>query len=286
MLPSFLRFRRTHSTASALGRKRWVVSGRTRYRQAARCNILRAATLTKKRERPLIRKLVIAVVVLAIVVLAGAGWLYWASRRVPEFYTTALADDPVELKRDSDALLRQASNLVNDARKTGRWEATFTTAEINGWLAVDLVENHGGAIPAEFHHPRVALAPDSASLGVQYDGPDASTVIWVEGDMYVTAPNVVALRIRKARAGAVPLPMNELIDRLARAAKDLNLQLDQSQVDGDPLLLLTLPPSRDENDDELRLEKLELREGALYVAGRTESTRAKPIKSGPPKIDD
>src|SRR6188474_2649804 len=94
---------------------------------------------------------------LAIVITSGAAVLvavtllavYRASQQVPEFYREALSGDTQRHAAASQEMLRTATALANDVQKEGEWQAEFTEEQINGWLAVDLAENHGKALPPE-----------------------------------------------------------------------------------------------------------------------------------------
>jgi hypothetical protein len=51
--------------------------------------------------------------------------------------------------------------------------------------------------------------------------------------------------------------------------KNLNVPLSWTQVEGDPVALLALVPGRDGDDGARSLDQVEVREGEIYVAGRT-----------------
>jgi hypothetical protein len=77
----------------------------------------------------------------------------------------------------------------------------------------------------------------------------------------------------------LPLPLTQVLDGVAEAARRLKLHLAWRQVDGDPVALITIPPTRDREDTEYQLEALELREGEIYLSGRTR--RAGPSGEAP-----
>jgi hypothetical protein len=60
------------------------------------------------------------------------------------------------------------------------------------------------------------------------------------------------------------------VDELIAAGRRLDFQIDKRQLDGDPLLLIAPPENGEYNDSMVQLEALELRDGQLYLAGRTE----------------
>ena len=206
-----------------------------------------------------------------LLLLAGGGvWFWLAVRHVPHFYVDALAVDPVELKQDSDKMVRRTAALSNDVRKEGHWDAVFTADQINGWLAVDREENHPQLIPHEFHDPRVAIHDGQMIVGCRYEGRQMNTVLSLTADVYLQSPNVVAVRIERARAGAVPLPLKDVTGQLVAACEKLGCKVELREIGADPLLLLTLPlPTNSGRDGTIRVETVELREGEIHLAGET-----------------
>ena len=204
-------------------------------------------------------------VIVACLLLAA----YQATQHVPTFYAEALALDATREADASHELGTRVTTLYNDARRSGDWQALFTSEQINGWLAVDLVQNHGQMIPDGVHEPRVKISPEMITLGLRYEEDNLSTVFSLGVEAYLHEPNLVALRIRKVRAGALPLPLTKVLDEISKAARQLEVPLRWSQVDGDPVALLSIEPGRDKDDNLLWLDRLELHEGEIYVAGRT-----------------
>ena len=101
-------------------------------------------------------------------------------------------------------MIRRSATLSNDVRRGGRWQATFTVQQINGWLAVDfarIVQCDSAPIA----QPRIAIHQGEIILGILYDRPPIQTVLSLTADAYMQSPNVLALRIRRTRAGAVPV---------------------------------------------------------------------------------
>ncbi len=206
-----------------------------------------------------------------IAVLVGGSLLavYRASQQVPEFYRQAIHADTQRQEAASKEMLRTATALVNNAQKEGVWEAEFTEKQINGWLAVDLVENHGQALPPEVRDPRVAIHPDGAKIGWRWNGNELSTVFSLNVLLGLTEPNQLALTIRGARAGTVPLPLSQVLDTVTNAARELNLQLTWKKSGGHPVALISVPAPDSEDQKMIIVETIELRQGAIYLAGKT-----------------
>jgi hypothetical protein len=216
--------------------------------------------------------LILGLVAAGLLLVAGVGVfaLYHAARHVPDFYQQALSQNPQAAELASDAMLEQTAALTSDIRRGGHWQAVFTADQINGWLAVDLERNHPDLLPSSLSAPRVAIRPDRMWLAFRLDRNDFKSVVSLAADVYLAEPNVVALRIRQARAGLIPLPLDAFLEKIAEKASDLDLDIQWRQAEGDPVVEITVPAPRDEDDQAVRIESLQLGEGKLTVSGSTE----------------
>ena len=220
------------------------------------------------------KKLRIAAVIgLSLLVLAAVGLfvLHMASQQVPAFYRQAMAMEPAVQRQASDQMLQQATALASDLQKEGRWQALFTAEQINGWLAVDLVENHPKALPKTVRDPRVAVSRDRVTLACRFRRGSFSSVLSLTMEPCLPEPNVLALRICKARAGLLPVPLGEILDRISKAAGEANLHVRWRQVDGDPVVFITIPPPRNQEKRGVRIEELRADPQGIFLAGSTES---------------
>lgn len=213
------------------------------------------------------------------VLLAGGGVLllaagmavavYRASQQVPDFYEQALVADVARQEVASRQMLQQATTLVNETQKPGVWQAEFNDEQINGWLAVDLEQKHPDALPKQVSDPRVAIRSDGARIGWRWNTEGLSTVFWLDMDVYLAQPNVLALEIRGAQAGTVPLPLARVLDEVTRVASSLDLQVSWAESEGHPTALLKIPPPEEDDDKAVIVEDIELRDGSIYLSGKT-----------------
>jgi hypothetical protein len=215
---------------------------------------------------------ILLLVLVSLVVGAGLGAyaLYRAAVQVPEFYAQAIKSDPILQRKANDEMLQQAANLANDVRKRGQWQATFTADQINGWLAVDLPNNYPEVLDADVQDPRVAIEPRRATIAALYKGSGREAVLSVNVDVYLSETNTIAVRLLSARIGTLPVPLAQVLEAVKNFATESQLEIRWAQADGDPVALIPIPPTYDENDKQMVLERLELRDGAVYVSGRTE----------------
>ena len=217
-----------------------------------------------------VRRGIVVLLLLVAAIALGLAILYWASRREPEFYAKAAMTDPSKAAAASDEMVRKTTALASDMRKRGPWRALFTEQQINGWLAVDLEKNYPGLLPPQISEPRVAIHPDELIVGCRFENGRIKTVLWINLNVYLAEPNVVALQIRKVRAGLVPLPMKNVLDQVSSAARQFNLHLRWQQSGSDPVALIAIRPPENEKGKRLRIESLKLSEKEAYLAGTTQ----------------
>jgi hypothetical protein len=206
---------------------------------------------------------------LLIVVAITIFSLYSASHYVPAFYREAVAISPQTQQAASDRMLQQASALSGAFKKKGGWEALFTAEQINGWLAVDMVKNHANALPPTLRNPRVAIGPKQVTVACLVELNHYWSVVSLTVEPYIPEPNVLALRIVRARAGLLPVPLRDILDRLTQAAQQLQLHIEWRQAGGDPVAMLSLPADREDESRRVRVDTLRLGEGEIYLAGAT-----------------
>lgn len=206
--------------------------------------------------------------ILGLLIIALLG-LYWASRYEPAFYRKVLTIDSANLEKGSDEMLRRALHFQNNLRHEGDWEVTFKQEQINCWLVNDLQRKHPELLQAEFRDPCVAIEPDRLQLACHYEKGITSSVLCLTVEPYVSEPNVVALRIVKARAGLLPLPLTDVLKSITLAVQNTDCTLSWGQTDGDPVALIALPSSKEKGELTVKIKTVKLSEGEIFIAGST-----------------
>lgn len=219
-----------------------------------------------------LRRLLLAGAGVSAVAGLAAGGAYFALRHVPSFYHRALAADPDHQAAASDQMLREAAELTSLARRQSVWEARFSQEEINGWLAVDLMKNHARSLPKNFASPRTDILADEATIACQYQLDSWATILSVSFDCYMSEPNVLALRLKRARAGALPLPLGGILEAVSHVVRELQMPVEWRQTDGDPVALVHLPPIRAGRERWIEIDGLEVTDGEIVLRGRSRPT--------------
>lgn len=214
---------------------------------------------------------------LALIGLALMGCavgVYFGARRAlnyqPAFYAQALEASPSDQRQAGREFERNVLELHNELQEVEAWSHVFTDSQINGWLAVDLPTKFPQVLPPSISQPRVALAPGTLQLAFRYQDDKWSTVVNLSLDVQLTEqPNTFGVRIRKARAGWVPLPLRDFLDQISQAARRADLRLQWAQENGDPVALVTMPtPSDQEDPPPFLIDTVEIGDGQVTVAGR------------------
>ena len=87
----------------------------------------------------------------------------------------------------------------------------------------------------------------------------------------------MGLRVHKARVGAIPWPLQNVLDRIADAAKKANVDIRWRQEDNDPVALIKITPAKADGKRIVHIDTIRLEEGALVVAGTTEKAQVGPF---------
>lgn len=224
--------------------------------------------------RKALRYILYSTAAVLAVAVAVAWALLLAAQSEPEFYQRALKAQPTGQAEAGDSLERSLLDLHNSVHGGGSWEAVFTEDQINGWLAADLPDKFPRALPPGAEEPRVAIDSQMVHVACRFDNGKVRTVISFGLDVNLTTEtNTLAVRVSKLRAGALPVPLKQFLDKISAHAQRANIPLQWSQIDGDPVALVTIPVQHEDYAHrEVYLDVIELREGEVYLAGRTEAT--------------
>ncbi len=184
-------------------------------------------------------------------------WLLWSSLglgivvSIPEpagfrlTYQPSYYRDMVRLTREQRAgkakkFVAQSLQLRNDICNEPTWEAVFTDQEVNAWLAEDLVTHFADQLPPEVNEPRVLFDLDRMTLAFQLRQGGVQSVITVVARPRVPQGNTVELTLEKIRAGILPVPADNVLDRIIEYARYHGVDVEWSRKDGYPVVVIAL----------------------------------------------
>ena len=219
--------------------------------------------------RKWIHRLGLAAAVLCLMAAVGAFSVYRMSRWQPAFYDSSVQVDRQQAASAGDQFERKILAVHNEVVDDRGWRIAILEEQVNGWLATVLPEKFPEMLPDFVQDPRVQFRAGQAELACRYVGPRFSAVASVVVEPFLTEqPNVIALRIRQARLGALPGLKKRLVERASREARRRGFPLQWTQVDSDPVALLTLDAPATSQRADLRLEVLQLSAGQLVIGGQ------------------
>ena len=151
----------------------------------------------------------------------------------------------------------QSLQLRNDICNEPTWEAVFTDQEVNAWLAEDLVTHFADQLPPEVNEPRVLFELNRITLAFLLKQGAVQSVITVVARPRVPGGNTVELTLEKIRAGILPVPADNVLDRIIEYARYHGVDAEWTRKDGYPVVLMRYTPNVERED--VQLEELQIR---------------------------
>ncbi|SRR6056297_1389046 len=237
----------------------------------------------------LVKRLLVIGVVASLSFLLAARWAFRQSQKIPEFYRQAIAAAPPEnLAESSRELEQRVEKLHAEVAQTGTWSAEFDADQINAWLAAELPKRFPSVQAKGLQDPRVMISEGKLTLAARFNNQRIDAVLSCDLTAQLTEqPNRLAVRIDNLRVGALPLPLSQFKQLIAKAASRLRLNVsweesddeetvaivelaDHDSADGDPAVHEQDDPTA--QAERFTIELIELREAALVVAGQSGDT--------------
>ncbi len=214
--------------------------------------------------------------------LIRIGMLFCVGVSIPSVIWLSLTYQPayyrsiISLPRDQRELkakhfVAQSLQLRNDICNEPTWEAVFSDQEVNAWLAQDLVTHFADQLPPEVHDPRVLFETNRVILAFQLDKGGIQSVISVVARPRVPQGNTVELTLEKIRAGILPVPADNVLDRIIDHARHHGVDVQWWRRDGYPVVVLRYTPNL--TRDDVQLQEMDIRTGQIRLAGRSDRTK-------------
>jgi hypothetical protein len=216
------------------------------------------------------RLLISGLILLLLATIPGLAWVSLTHK--PGFYRAMVRLPRGEREVKARRFMAQSLQLRNDICNEPTWEALFTDQEVNAWLAEDLVTHFADQVPPEVHEPRVVFELDRVTLAFQLDQGPLSSVIWVVARPHVPEGNVIELTLEKIRAGVLPVPADQILDRITAYAREHGLDVQWRRGDeGFPIVTLRYTP--DSQRDDVKLVRVQIQHGQIRLAGQSNHLR-------------
>ena len=226
--------------------------------------------------RTLIQWIALFAKITLILLLCLAGLAYYAyqsTQQLPDFYEATLNSDPVQLAESGAVFEQRVLDLRSSAQEAGEWQAVFTEQQINGWIAVDMPRKFPHWQPREVSDPRVSISRNELKLVFKVESPRLSGVVVAQADVFCTADNQIAVQFNSVKSGIVPIPMKRFADKITKGLEKSDIQVEWTEQDGDPVLLIKLPSDVTDQGDgnSVILKSVTLESGQVVLSGETSS---------------
>jgi hypothetical protein len=215
----------------------------------------------------------LALAVATVFLLAGgaAGAVLLLVRHEPAFYVQSAVPPGDERVQGSAECVGELAKLVEGVQNGQPWRVRLTEQQLNSYFEEDLLKEFSGEgwLCEHVRSPRVTFEADRIRLGFRYGAGRWSTVVSLELRAWLveTEPNLVAVEFQSLHAGAVPLSPQSLLERVAEAVHQYNIDPTWYRYNGHPVLLLRFQANR--SNPTFQLQRLEIGPGTLLVTGRS-----------------
>ncbi len=219
------------------------------------------------RRRSFARALVCLVLLLAAG-LAIAGHLL---RREPAGYREIAIPEGPERAKLAGEFSSNVQRLMDTitSNTDDRWAESFTAEQMNCYFAHDFERVRPFHLPDGVHSPRVSIRPNQLRLAFRYGHDFFSSVVTVDLNVWLVAneANVVAVEVAGLHAGAMPVTMQSMLERIAEIGRQWNCEVNWYRHDGNPVALVRFQPDRP--NPTVVLQRLELQDGKIFVEGKS-----------------
>jgi hypothetical protein len=208
---------------------------------------------------------------ISVVLLTIPAVVWFSLTYQPSYYRAMTRLSRAGRADRAKKFVAQSLQLRNDICNEPTWEAVFSDDEVNAWLAEDLITHFSDQLPPEVREPRLLFELDRITLAFQLHQRGINSVITVIARPRVPEGNTVELTLEKIRAGILPIPADNFLDRIIDYARCHGVDVEWSRKDGYPVVVMRYTPNLERED--VRLEELQIGIGQIRLAGR--SDRAK-----------
>ncbi len=207
----------------------------------------------------------------ALLALGLLAVVYRSLAYVPEFYLPRAQWSDAQIEEYHQKFLERVSVITTELKKRKSSQAVFREDELNGWI--DAQGSRLAAADADLRivKPRLQLADKAVWLAAEVQTRWAKGVLWAVLEPELRGPNVIAIRVREARLGKLPLPTNRLMQFITSGLMAEVLQGSRAGAyweisHGRPVLVLHLDLVADrQSGHQLQVEDLRVGEGVLAI---------------------
>ena len=189
----------------------------------------------------------------------------------PEFYRRC-AVPPGESRQtaSNEFFVRDFVQFVtNFADGRGNWVHTFSQEQLNSFFEEDFVRfgdaDHFRKVGIT--DPRIEFNDNQIRVGFRYGQGDLSTILSYDLNVWLAKDdvNAIAIEIQRRRAGALPVPSQQLFQELTEFGRKHNIDISWYRHNGNPVAIIKFQTDRQRPTAQLR--SLEIVAGKVTLRG-------------------
>ena len=218
-----------------------------------------------------IKRLSIVTVVVSAVAATMSWWAIRQTKQVPEFYSQATPMPTPARIAASRQIEADVLRLREAAARRGSWQAAFSDRQINAWLTEALPEKFPRLLAGGASDPRIVIRDGELLAAARFKNRHLDTVVSCRLEVKLTEqPNMLAIKVRDLRAGALPLPLSKFVGGITREAARGDIEIKWDYTGGDPVALVVVPREHPNYAVKpLVIESVGLADGSLTLNGHS-----------------
>lgn len=233
--------------------------------------------MTRRRLFRLISYILLGILLIFLLIVYS---LYLSAQRMPDFYKASLAVSEDRQRTLNDEMRHRIIDLNNAvetsvSKEEKTWTAGFSAEELNAWFAVELPRDDSKILPPEIMEPRLAFSDRQLDFACRFEQESFVGILHLTLGLEVPEPNRLAIRIRNARLGTLPISRDIPARLLVDALEKKGYEVRQSSAAGDPVISFVLDLKHGKKR-KIQLENLTIQDGAVRISGETEKVFQEP----------
>jgi hypothetical protein len=188
--------------------------------------------------------------VAALLVGAGLMALAIALKHQPNFYLQSQVEPGEARKFLANELLGKYTQMIaNKNARQDAWSCTASEAQLNSFFAEHFPKLGDGESLRKLgiSAPVVTMENDSMRLGFYYGSGWFSTIVSYEIKVWLVPKeaNTIAVEIISARAGALPISSQSILQQLSEFGRNQNMKVNLFRYEGHPVAVIGLQADQD-----------------------------------------
>ena len=222
--------------------------------------------------------------VAVILIGAGSTALAIALKHVPNFYVQSQVEPGDARNFLANQYLSRLAQMMTD-KKEDIWGCTASEAQLNSFFEVHF-SKMGEAESLRklgINDPVVAMEKDHVRLGFRYGAGWFSTIVSYELKIWLVPKeaNTIAVEIVNARAGAVPISSQSILQQLSEFARSQNMKVSLFRHEGHPVAVIGLQAEQDPHPKWLLTTVAIDEKNQLVIRGETPAYARRPLSLPP-----